>query len=272
MTIPATSACPDNGQPAAASKPRKRHWHLVVCVFLLVAIESVFAQTVHFDFVNCDDQQSVYENPQVTAGLTAQGIVWAFTELHPESWCPLTTVSHMVDCQLFGLRPGGHHLHNVLLHAASTILLFYVLWRMTGRLWPSAFVATVFAVHPLHVESVAWVTERKDVLSGLFFMLALGAYLGYLHRRRWATWYAAMVLLFALGLLAKPAVITFPFVLLLLDYWPLGRMTRQAALRWGGVTPPRAPATAAPTKALSLRAFWCWKNSRCSCWWPFPAG
>ena len=131
----------------------------------------------------------------------------------------------MVDYQLFGLRAWGHHLHNVLLHSISTLLLFFVLWRMTDGLWPSAFVATVFAVHPMRVESVAWVTERKDMLGGLFFLLAPAAYLGYLYRRRWGVWYGAMCVSFALGLLAKPIVITFPFVLLLLDYWPLGRMT-----------------------------------------------
>ena len=129
----------------------------------------------------------------------------------------------MVDCQLYGLNAGGHHLTNVLLHAATAILLFLVLWRMTGESWPSALVAAIFAVHPLHVESVAWVTERKDVLSGLFFMLTLGPTCGYV-RTPLAGPVPALVIVFALGLMAKPMLVTLPFVLLLLDYWPLGRM------------------------------------------------
>ena len=142
-------------------------------------------------------------------------------------WGPLTWLSHMLDCQLYGLHPWGHHLTNVLLHAATTILLFLVLWRMTGDLWPSAFVAALFAVHPLHVESVAWVAERKGLLSGLFFVLTLGAYVGYVRHRFSLLRYLAVVVLFALGLMAKPMLVTLPFVLLLLDYWPLGRMDRQ---------------------------------------------
>jgi hypothetical protein len=130
----------------------------------------------------------------------------------------------MLDCQLYGLHAGGHHLTNVLLHAAAAILLFLVLWRMTGFLWKSAFVAAVFAVHPLRVESVAWVAERKDVLSGLFFMLTLGAYYGYARRPFSLVRYLTMAALFALGLMAKPMLVTLPFVLLLLDYWPLGRL------------------------------------------------
>jgi protein O-mannosyl-transferase len=204
----------------------------------------VFGQTLRFGFVNLDDNETVYQNRHVQAGLAPKEIVWAFTSLHSESASPLSTVSHMLDCQLFGLCAWGHHLSNVVLHAASTVLLFLLLWRMTSKLWPSAFVAAVFAVHPLHVQSVAWVTERKDVLSGLFFMLALAAYLGYVRRRHWLVWYLAMVLCFVLGLLAKAMVITFPFVLLLLDYWPLGRMAAPAgrkavvhANRWWGRLP-----------------------------------
>ena len=141
----------------------------------------------------------------------------------------------MLDCQLYGLHAGGHHLTNVLLHAATAILLFLVLRRMTGDLWPSAFVAAVFAIHPLRVESVAWVAERKDVLSGLFFMLTLGAYVGYVRRPFSLARYLTVVLLFALGLMAKPMLVTLPFVLLLLDYWPLGRIglpVRQGIRPW----------------------------------------
>ena len=200
-----------------------------VCGFLLLAVALVFGQTVGHEFVNYDDNQYVYENPQVAQGLTARGIAWAFTTVHASNWHPLTWLSHMLDCQLYGLNAGGHHLTNVLLHAATAILLFLVLRRMTGDLWPSAFVAAVFAIHPLRVESVAWVAERKDVLSGLFFMLTLGAYVGYARRPFSLGRYLAVVLLFALGLMAKPMLVTLPFVLLLLDYWPLGRIGLPAA-------------------------------------------
>jgi protein O-mannosyl-transferase len=141
-----------------------------VCVLLLLAVALVFGQTVGHEFVNYDDGQYVYENPQVAGGLTDSNIAWAFTARYSFNWHPLTWLSHMLDCQLYGLHPGGHHLTSVLLHAAAVILLFLLLWRMTGFLWRSAFVAVVFAVHPLRAESVAWVAERKDVLSGLFFM------------------------------------------------------------------------------------------------------
>ena len=157
-------------------------------------------------------------------GLTGEGIAWAITAYHASNWHPLTWLSHMLDCQLYGLKPGGHHLTNVLLHAAAAMLLFLVLRRMTGALWPSAWVAAVFAIHPLRVESVAWVAERKDVLSGLFFMLTLWFYARYAERP--ASWgrYLSVVAAFALGLTAKPMLVTLPFVLLLLDYWPLGRL------------------------------------------------
>ncbi len=144
-----------------------------VCGGLVLAVALVFGQTINFEFLNFDDD--VYlENPQVSRGLTTEGVVWAFTHKHVANWHPLTGLSHMLDCQLFGRRAGWHHLVNVGFHAATAVLLFLVLWRMTGELWPSAFVAAVFALHPLRVESVAWVSERKDVLSGLFFMLTLG--------------------------------------------------------------------------------------------------
>ncbi len=195
-----------------------------ISIALLLAVVLVFGQTVRHDFVSYDDQQYVYENPRVTGGLTARGIAWAFTTDHAFNWHPLTWLSHMLDCQIYGLHPGGHHMTNILLHAAAAILLFLVLWRMTGFLWRSAFVAAVFAVHPLRVESVAWVAERKDVLSGLFFMLTLGAYVRYVRRPFSLGRYLTVAVFFALGLMAKPMLVTLPFVLLLLDYWPLGRM------------------------------------------------
>jgi len=194
----------------------------------MVAI--VFARTVQCDFVNFDDDAYVYNNPHVTHGLTGENVAWSFTAFHSCNWHPLTWLSHALDCQLYGTQhPGLHHLTNVLLHAAVAIALFLVLWQMTGGLWPSAFVAAVFAVHPLRVESVAWVSERKDSLSGLFFMLTLAAYFHYV--RRPFSWgrYLLVIALFALGLLAKPMLVTLPFVLLLLDYWPLGRLTGRSS-------------------------------------------
>ena len=188
----------------------------------------VFGQTLHHEFVNLDDEDYVYENPTVSRGLTSYGITWAFTHTYASNWHPLTWISHMLDCQLYGLNPGGHHLTSVLLHAATAILLFLVLRQMTGALWASAFVAAVFAIHPLRVESVAWVSERKDVLSGLFFMLTLAAYVRYARGTFSPGRYLMVVLCFAMGLMAKPMLVTLPFVLLLLDYWPLGRMLRTA--------------------------------------------
>jgi protein O-mannosyl-transferase len=204
---------------------------LAVCGFLLLAVVLVFGQTLQHEFIGYDDSGYVYKNPQVTGGLTVEGITWAFTTNHASNWHPLTWLSHMVDCQLYGLSPGGHHLTNVLLHAAVAILLFLVLRRMTGDLWPSAWVAAVFAIHPLRAESVAWVAERKDVLSGLFFMLTLGAYVSYVRCPSSLVRYSSVVALFALGLMAKPMLVTLPFVLLLLDYWPLRRWGRSTVSR-----------------------------------------
>ena len=219
---------PKNGdleRPQETPAGRTRNPYVVpaVCGLLLLAVWLVFGQTVHFGFVNLDDDRYVYENRQVMGGLTAQGIGWAFTQNHAANWHPLTWMSHMLDCQIYGLESGGHHRTSVLLHAATVVLLFLVLSRMTGDLWPSAFVAALFAVHPLHVESVAWVAERKDVLSGLFFMLTLAAYLGYVRRPFSLARYLLVVVLYALGLMSKPMLVTLPFVLLLLDYWPLQR-------------------------------------------------
>jgi tetratricopeptide (TPR) repeat protein len=178
------------------------------------------------DFVNYDDDVYLADNPHVRQGLTPQSFIWAFKTSHAGYWHPLTWLSHMLDCELFGLNPAGHHLSNLFFHIANTLLLFWVLKRMTGAIWQSAFVAAAFALHPLHVESVAWVAERKDVLSGFFWMLTMACYLRYTEQpciRR----YLLVFLVFALGLMAKPMLVTLPFVLLLLDYWPLDRV------RWG---------------------------------------
>jgi hypothetical protein len=196
----------------------------VALVYLLLALSTLapFAQVYNHQFVSFDDNLYITDNTRVQAGLTWPGIEWAFTTTHASNWHPLTWLSHMLDCQMFGLNAGAHHLTNVLLHIVNALLLFGILRRMTGALWSSAFVAAVFALHPVHVESVAWVAERKDVLSGLFWMLTMAAYLRYANQPSIAR-YLPVLLAFALGLMAKPMLVTLPFVLLLLDYWPLGR-------------------------------------------------
>jgi protein O-mannosyl-transferase len=209
---------------ARRSKPRVTD--LVVCLGLVALSLAVFGQTLTHDFVNFDDHVYVYENPLVIRGLSTEGIIDAFTHTHARNWHPLTTLSHMLDCQLYGLNAGGHHLTNVILHTISVLLLFLVLKQMTTALWQSAFVAALFAIHPLHVESVAWIAERKDVLSAVFFMLTLAAYVQYT-RTPSALRYLLVALLFAFGLMSKPMLVTLPFVLLLLDYWPLGRTDGQ---------------------------------------------
>jgi protein O-mannosyl-transferase len=210
----------------------EKHRTWALCALLALAVVLVFGRTCWHDFVNFDDDAYVYDNPRVTAGLTGQSAAWAFTAFHANNWHPLTWLSHQLDCQWYGSRlAAGHHLTNVVLHAAAVIVLFLVLRSMTGRFWPCALAAAMFAVHPLRVESVAWVSERKDLLSGLFFLLALAAYLGY--ARRPFAWgrYLLLMATFALGLMAKPMVVTLPIVLLLLDYWPLSRLEDVAARR-----------------------------------------
>jgi Tfp pilus assembly protein PilF len=190
---------------------------------LVLATVIAFEPIASCNFVSYDDFQYVTGNPRVQAGLTLESVIWAFTTFHKSNWHPLTWLSHILDCQLFGLNPFWHHFVNLLFHIANTVLLFEIFRRMTGLLWRSAFVAALFALHPVHVESVAWVAERKDVLSGFFWMLTIAAYLWYV-RRRCLTSYLPVALFFCLGLMAKPMLVTLPFVLLLLDYWPLGRL------------------------------------------------
>jgi tetratricopeptide (TPR) repeat protein len=199
-----------------------------IAAFLAGITWYVFGQTIHHEFINFDDPDYVLKNSRVTAGLTWDGIIWAFTHVHAGNWHPLTWISHMLDCQLFGLNPAGHHGTNVVIHAATAVFLFLLLRQMTGSLWRSAFVAAVFAIHPLHVESVAWVAERKDELSGLFFVLTIMAYARYVRRGGFLR-YALVVALFALGLLSKPMLVTLPLILLLLDYWPLGCFKQKGA-------------------------------------------
>ena len=221
---------PKRNQPESVPVPKSQgHITVVICLLLVAAVFMVFGQTLRHEFVNLDDEDYVYQNPEVVRGLTLQGITWAFTHSYASNWHPLTWISHMLDCQLYGLNPGGHHLTSVLLHAATVVLLFLVLRRMTGALWPSAVVAAVFAIHPLRVESVAWVSERKDVLSGLFFVLTLAAYVRYARNPFSLGRYLLVALCFALGLMSKPMLVTLPFALLLLDYWPLQRIPRTAS-------------------------------------------
>jgi protein O-mannosyl-transferase len=195
-------------------------------LFALVA--GVCLPLLRNDFINFDDPLFITANLHVRAGLTRESARWAFTSMEGGSWQPLTWLSHTLDCQLFGLYPSGHHLSSLLLHATSTVLLFLALHRMTGTLWRSVLVAVLFGVHPLHVEPVAWASARKDVLSGLFWMLALLAYAVYVGHSRVSSlkskgWYALALLFFACGLMSKPTILTLPLILLLLDWWPLRR-------------------------------------------------
>jgi len=195
---------------------------LLVCLFFVIAILSVYWQVRNYSFVNYDDRQYVTQNHYVQAGLTLESIKWSFTAIHASNWHPLTWLSHMLDCQIYEMNPGHHHMTNVLLHILNTLLLFLVFKRMTGKLWQSGFVAALFALHPLHVESVAWVAERKDLLSTFFWMLTLWSYVRYVERSDFNR-YLPVLFFFILGLMAKPMLVTLPFVLLLLDYWPLRR-------------------------------------------------
>jgi tetratricopeptide (TPR) repeat protein len=194
-----------------------------ICFVLFVLTWIVFGQTTGFTFINYDDGLYVYGNPEVTKGLSLHGIAWAFTHVHGGNWHPLTSISHLLDCQLYGLNAGAHHFTNVLLHSIAVVLLFLALEQMTGARWRSAVVAALFAIHPLRAESVAWIAERKDVLSGVFFMLTLLTYVRYA-RKPSAGRYWVIPCVFALGLMSKPMLVTVPFILLLLDYWPLGRL------------------------------------------------
>ena len=230
------------------ANPSKKPWFAIVCIALAIGTFILFLPVIRDDFINLDDGVYIYQNPHVASGLSWPNIVWSFTHVHAGYWAPLTWISHMIDCSLFGLHPAGHHLVSVLIHAANAVLLFILLNYMTGALWRSAFVAAAFAWHPLRVESVAWACELKDVLSGLFWMLTLLCYARYAkgnqdflsssssparhsisdcgssaNPRSSLLYYCLALLFFACGLMSKPMVVTLPFVLLLLDVWPLRR-------------------------------------------------
>ncbi len=209
----------------------------VVGLLLGLTVMAVFWPALHCGFVHFDDQDYVTDNKNVQQGLNLRSIEWALTTGHATNWHPLTWISHIVDCELYGLHPAGHHLTSLLLHASNSILLLLLLFRLTGAFWPSAFVAAMFALHPLRVESVVWISERKDMLSTFFWMLTVWAYSCYAEKLKsqissFKFFYALALVFFALGSMAKPMLVTLPFVLLLLDYWPLRRLEFGASFRW----------------------------------------
>lgn len=227
---------PDN--PHSPDKPDK--WVLLGVVLLAVVTTAVYYPVVGHPFVNFDDPLYVVDNVHLKYGLSWETIKWGLTAYELANWHPLTWFSHALDWQIYGLSPGGHHATSVLIHVLNVVLLFWVLWKATGFAGRSLAVAALFALHPINVESIAWVSERKTVLSMTFFLLALGAYRWYARQPR-AGRYCVVALLFALGLTAKPQVITFPFVLLLWDYWPLRRMfpgAQKAPVRETAAAPP----------------------------------
>lgn len=201
----------------------KNHQNLIICLFIAVFIFSIYGRVIHYNFISLDDNEYVYENYYVQKGLTSESIKWAFTNTEAGIWIPGTWLSLMTDYELSGLNPGRFHLTNVLIHTANALLLFLLLNGMTRALWKSAFIAGLFAVHPLQVESVAWITERKDVLSIFFMFSAMAAYLKYV-KKPGILRYFFVLLIYTAGLMTKPMLVTFPFILLLLDYWPLNRL------------------------------------------------
>lgn len=207
-----------------------KRWRLPLALVLIAALTvAVYWPVLHNDFISYDDTDYVTVNMMVRQGLTLKGFIWAFTAFHAANWHPLTWLSHMLDVELFGLNPLGHHAVSLLLHAANSVLLCALLHRLTGSLGRSMVVALLFAIHPLHVESVAWVAERKDVLSTLFWLLTMAAYVWYV-RRPSLKRYLPVAVFFALGLMAKQMLVTLPLVLLLMDYWPLNRLSFRPAL------------------------------------------
>ncbi|MGQ9455738.1 MAG: tetratricopeptide repeat protein [Armatimonadota bacterium] len=198
---------------------------LLLSVFLVALCLAIYWQTFGFEFVNLDDDRYVLRNPHVTNGLTWQGVKWAFTTVYAANWHPFTWISHMVDCSLFGLHAGRHHITNVLFHVANALLLFWLLVAATKLPWRSMLIAGLFALHPLHVESVAWIAERKDVLSTFFWFLTTLAYYWYIRKGGGKGAYIAVVFCYMLGLLSKPMLVSLPLILLLLDYWPFARIS-----------------------------------------------
>lgn len=232
-------------QPLRPAARGFRH-NLWICLVLVAATFAVYLQTRQFEFVNFDDPANIVNQFNVRNGITASGLTWAFTSGSEEYWIPLTKISRMLDCQFFGLHSGMHHLTNVVFHALAALMLFAFLLRATGARWPSAFVAFVFALHPLHVESVAWVTERKDVLNAFFWFVTLWVYVRYAERPGLQR-YALVLGAFGLGLMTKPMIVTLPFVLLLLDLWPLRRLR---AVSWSNAIIEKVPLLAMSAAAM----------------------
>lgn len=206
----------------------QKHYKLLVIPTIAIASLAVYAQTINFDFINIDDRAYIYENRLVLSGFNWNSLRWAFTVFYSGNWHPLTWLSHILDFSLFGLNAGGHHAVNVVFHTINSILAFVVFRKMTGDFWKSAIVAFLFTLHPAHVESVAWVAERKDVLSTMFWLLTMWSYLCWNERgsKISSLYYVATILLFALGLMSKPMLVTLPFVLLLCDFWALERLKK----------------------------------------------
>ena len=194
----------------------------LICLLLIVSVLAIYCPLNNYQFINFDDDLYVVNNRYVQNGLKFEGLIWAFTSTHASNWHPLTWLSHMADVMFYGMDAGKHHITNVLFHIVNTVLLFLIMKRMTGKLWRSAAVASLFALHPLNVESVAWLAERKNVLCTFFGMLTIWNYLIYVEQQATAR-YLLVAILFILGLMAKPMIVTLPFLLLLLDYWPLNR-------------------------------------------------
>ena len=236
-TKPAGAPVGSSPGPAPAAEPAARRWRPVVISLLLIAVTlALFAPAARYDFINCDDPDYITNNPDVLRGLTWEGVKWAFAAPHVGNWIPISWLTHMLDVQVFGKQAGGPHLVNAFIHALNAVLVFWLLRRMTGSLWRSAFVAALFALHPLRVESVAWVCERRDVLSAFFALLSLLFYAAYAQGRtadRTARAldrnYLLSLIFFLLGLMSKPMVVTVPFLMLLLDYWPLNRLPLDAS-------------------------------------------
>lgn len=233
------------------TEARPKNYFALICLVLALGTTALYWPITSHPFIIFDDEEYVTANAHVTSGLSWENFRWAFEGAHAANWHPLTWLSHQLDCTLFGLNAGGHHLVNLLFHVANTLLLFVFLRGATGAVWRSALVAALFAWHPLHVESVAWASERKDVLSTFFWLLTLMAYVRYARNRNWFV-YSAALIFFALGLMSKPMVVTLPFVLLLLDFWPLRRISNWEFQISNPETSEGAPAPSLQSSTYSL--------------------
>ena len=230
-----------NNLPSHKIPLSKVRIELVICLSLILAILFIYFQTRNYDFVLLDDDVYITDNPFVAGGLKSENIKWAFLNSHGGFWIPLTWLSYMIDSQLHGLQPGYYHMTNLIFHICNTLLLFFIFRQMTGDVGRSWFVAALFAVHPVHVESVAWVSERKDLLFAFFWLLTMGSYCYYI-RRPGLSRYCLVILFFIAGLMSKPMIVTLPFVLLLLDYWPLRRLRFKGFARVETAFPKSSPA------------------------------